>query len=68
MPRTSLGPRLHAALGELTGASRLSKRRVVQLGANLLGLKISVGMISRLERITPRVLEQPRRSVARHSS
>lgn len=59
VPRTSFGPRLHAALSVLTGAYRLSKRQVVQLGSDLLGLTISVGMISKLERITAEVLEQP---------
>jgi transposase len=50
---------LHAVLSVLTGAYRLSKRQVVQLGSDLLGLTISVGMISKLERITAEVLEQP---------
>lgn len=59
VPRTSFGPRLHAALSVLTGAYRLSKRQVVQLGSDLLGLTISVGMVSKLERITADVLEQP---------
>ncbi len=64
VPRTSFGPRLHAALGVLTGAYRLSKRQVVQLGSDLLGLTISVGMISKLERITAEVLEQPAAELA----
>jgi transposase len=59
VPATAFGPRLHAALSVLTGAYRLSKRQVVQLGSDLLGLTISVGMISKLERITAEVLEQP---------
>ena len=59
VPRTSFGPRLHAALSVLTGAYRLSKRQVVQLGSDLLGLTISVGMISKLERVTAEVLEHP---------
>lgn len=59
VPRTSFGPRLHAALSVLTGAYRLSKRQVVQLSSDLLGLTISVGMISKLERITAEVLEEP---------
>jgi transposase len=59
VPRTSFGPRLHAALSVLTGAYRLSKRQVAHLGSDLLGLTISVGMISKLERITAEVLEQP---------
>jgi transposase len=59
VPRTAFGPRLHAALGVLTGAYRLSKRQVSQLCSDLLGLTISIGMISKLERITAEVLEQP---------
>ena len=59
VPRTSFGPRLHAAPSVLTGAYRLSKRQVAQLGSDLLGLTISVGMVSKLERITADVLERP---------
>jgi transposase len=59
VPRTSFGPRLHAALGVLTGAYRLSKRQVAQLCSDLLGLTISLGMVAKLERITAGVLEQP---------
>jgi transposase len=59
VPRTSFGPRLHAALSVLTGAYRLSKRQVAQLGSDLLGLTISIGMISKLERITAEVLGRP---------
>lgn len=59
VPRTSFGPRLHAALSVLTGAYRLSKRQVAQLCSDLLGLTISLGMIAKLERITAEVLEQP---------
>lgn len=59
VPRTAFGPRLHAALSVLTGAYRLSKRQVAQLCSDLLGLTISIGMISKLERITAEVLEQP---------
>ena len=59
VPYTSFGPRLHAALSVLIGTYRLSKRQVVQLGSDLLGLTISLGMISKLERITAEVLERP---------
>jgi transposase len=59
VPRTSFGPRLHAALSVLTGAYRLSKRQVAQLCSDLLGLTISVGMVAKLERITAEVLERP---------
>jgi transposase len=59
VPSTSFGPRLHATLSVLTGAYRLSKRQVAQLGSDLLGLTISIGMIAKLERITAGVLEHP---------
>src|SRR3954469_4974473 len=59
VPRTAFGPRLHAALGVLTGAYRLSKRQVTRLCSDLLGLTISLGMIAKLERITADVLEHP---------
>lgn len=57
VPRTSFGPRLHAALGVLSGAYRLSKRQVVQLCSDLLGLRIPLGMVAKLEGITADVLE-----------
>jgi transposase len=59
VPHTAFGPRMHAALSVLTGAYRLSKRQVAQLGSDLLGLTISLGMIAKLERITAEVLEEP---------
>jgi transposase len=59
VPRTALGPRLHAVLSVLTGAYRLSKRQVAQLCSDLLGMTISTGMIAKLERITADALEQP---------
>lgn len=59
VPKTSFGPRLHAALSVLSGAYRLSKRQVMQLCSDLLGLRISLGMIAKLERITADVLERP---------
>src|SRR5215212_7503318 len=59
VPRTAFGPRLHAVVGVLTGAYRLSKRQVAQLCSDLLGLTISLGMIAKLERITAEVLERP---------
>ena len=59
VPRTAFGPRLHATLSVLTGAYRLSKRQVAQLGSDLFGLTISLGMIAKLEAITADVLERP---------
>jgi transposase len=59
VPRTAFGPRLHAVLGVLTGAYRLSKRQVARPCSDLLGLTISIGTIAKLERITADVLERP---------
>ncbi|WP_240911590.1 IS66 family transposase [Paludisphaera soli] len=59
VPRASFGPRLHAALSVLTGAYRLGKRQVTRICSDLLGLRISLGMIAKLERITSDALEQP---------
>ena len=59
VPNPAFGPRLHVALGVLTGAYRLSKRQVSQSCPDLLGLTISLGMIAKLERITADVLERP---------
>lgn len=59
VPSSAFGPRLHAALGVLTGAYRLSKRQVSQLCSDLLGLTISLGMVAKLERVTADVLKQP---------
>ena len=50
VPTGAFGPRLRAVLSVLVGAYRLGKRPVQQLVFDLLGLSISLGMISRLER------------------
>jgi transposase len=50
VPTGAFGPRLRAILSVLVGAYRLGKRPIRQLVADLLGLSISTGMISRLER------------------
>ena len=52
------------------GAYRLSKRQIQQLSADLFGLSISAGMISKLERRSAAVLEAPynRLAVSVHST
>ena len=50
VPRGGFGPRLRAVLALLAGAYRLGKRPIRDLAADLLGLSISTGMISKLER------------------
>jgi transposase len=58
-PAGAFGPRLRAILGVLAGASRLGKRPIRRLASDLLGLSISTGMISRLERQAAAELEAP---------
>ena len=50
VPTGAFGPRLRAILSVLAGGYRLGKRPIRQLVFDLLGLTISTGMISRLER------------------
>ena len=50
---------LQAALATLAGAYRLSKRRIQQIAHVRFGLKVSIGMIAKLERQTASVLEAP---------
>jgi transposase len=46
------------------GAYRLSKRQIQQLAGDLLGLSISTGIISELERQSARALEAPDNELA----
>lgn len=58
------GPYLQAVLAVFAGAYRLSKRQIQQLTADLFGLSISTGMISKLERRSAAVLEAPYNELA----
>src|SRR4051812_40756284 len=66
VPAGAFGPRLRAILGVLAGAYRLGKRPIQQLALDLLGLSISTGMISRLERQAAADLEAPVRELRDH--
>jgi transposase len=59
VPTGAFGPRLRAILSALAGAYRLGKRPIRRLAADLLGLSISVGMISRPERQAAAELAAP---------
>jgi transposase len=59
VPPGWFGPRLQAVFSLLAGAYRLSKRAIQALAADLFGLSISLGMISKLEQATAAVLECP---------
>src|SRR5829696_3706508 len=58
------GPYLQAVLAVLAGAYRLSKAQIRQLSADLFGLSISTGMISKLERRSAEALEAPYNKLA----
>jgi transposase len=64
VPIGRFGPYLQAVLAMLAGAYRLSKRQIQQVSADLLGLKISTGMISKLERQSAAALEAPYNELA----
>lgn len=63
VPRGCFGPRLQAVLSLLAGAYRLSKRAIQGLVADVFGLSISTGMISKLEQQTAAALEEPYREL-----
>jgi transposase len=64
VPAGRFGPYLQAVLTVFAGAYRLSKRQIQQLSADLFGLTISLGMISKLERRGAEVLEAPYNELA----
>ena len=64
VPSGCFGPYLQAVLAMFAGAYRLSKRQIQQVSADLFGLLISTGMISKLERQSGAVLEAPYNEVA----
>jgi transposase len=64
IPRGGFGPHLQAVMAVFAGAYRLSKRQIQQLSADLFGLSISTGMISKLERRSAAVLEAPYNELA----
>jgi transposase len=64
VPTGSFGPSLQAVLATLAGAYRLSKRQIQQLAADLFGLSISTGMISKLEQQSALALAAPYQELA----
>ncbi len=64
VPGGGFGPYLQAVLAVFAGAYRLSKRQIQQLSADLFGLTISIGMISKLERRGAEVLQAPYNELA----
>jgi transposase len=64
VPSGGFGPYLQAVLAMFSGAYRLSKRQIQQLSADLFGLVISTGMISKLERRSAEILEAPYNELA----
>jgi transposase len=64
VPTGGFGPYLQAVLAMFAGAYRLSKRQIHQVAADLFGLSIATGMISKLERRSAAVLEAPYHELA----
>src|SRR5947209_13063702 len=64
VPTGHFSPYTQAVLATLAGAYRLSKRQIQQLAGDLLGLSISTGMISKLERQSAQALAEPYRELA----
>jgi transposase len=64
VPTGHFSPSTQAVLATLAGAYRLSKRQIQQLAGDLLGLSISTGMISKLERQSAAALEAPYNELA----
>ncbi len=64
IPTGIFSPYTQAFLATLAGAYRLSKRQIQQLASDLLGLSISTGMISKLERQSAQALEAPYNELA----
>jgi len=65
VPTGHFSPYTQAVLATLAGAYRLSKRQIQQLTADLLGLTISTGMISKLEKQSAAALAEPYHELAR---
>jgi transposase len=65
VPTGSFSPYTQAVLATLAGAYRLSKRQIQQLAADLFGLTISTGMISKLEGQSAAALAEPYHELAR---
>jgi transposase len=64
VPTGHFSPYTQAVLATLAGAYRLSKRQIQQLAGDLLGLSISTGMISKLERQSAEALQAPYNELA----
>jgi transposase len=65
VPTGHFSPYTQAVLATLAGAYRLSKRQIQQLTADLFGLTISTGMISKLEKQSAAALAEPYHQLAR---
>jgi transposase len=64
VPGGCFGPYLQAVLATLAGGYRLGKRQIQQMVGDLFGLSIATGMISKLERQSATVLEDPYNELA----
>lgn len=59
VPRSGFGPRLVGVVALLSGAYRLSKRLIVDLLGNLMGVPMSLGSVSACEQIASEAVAKP---------
>jgi len=59
VPTGHFGPRVQALVGVFGGAYRLSKRASQGMLSDVFGIRMSLGMVSKLERRTAAAVEQP---------
>ena len=64
VPRWVFGPRLTSTVAMLSGVYHIGRRRVCRLLAELLGVSMSVGAVSNIERRISRALAVPQTEVA----
>lgn len=59
VPQSAFGPRLCSLLAILVGKYRLSKRMVEELLCDFLGIKLSLGSVSRIEQTVSQAVDPP---------
>ena len=66
VPRGTFGPALMAVVGYLGGRCRLSKRLIAELLSDIVGVEISLGAVSKLEKQISEALEAPVQEAAEY--
>lgn len=66
VPWGNFGPRLQAFIGMCAGAYRLSQRMIEQLVADIYGVELALGTVSKLEQQTSAAVAAPVAEAAKH--